>query len=79
MQTKDANLGIDEPLLKMKIEEGVDSSLIQQLMVHNKPLYSIRNLLDERIEIVSNTMFSIERKSESLHFDSNFSRVRRAD
>jgi len=77
VQTKDANLGIDQPLLKIKVEEGVDQTMIQQFMTHKKHLYSIRNLLQERIEIVSNTMFSIERKRESLYFDSNLGRVSR--
>lgn len=74
-RTNDVNLGIDLELLKIKAEEGVDLSLTQRFMVHDKPLFSISNLLQERIEVVSNTILSIERTGEAHENDR---RVRRA-
>lgn len=57
------------------MEEGVDETMIQLFLNHKEPLYSIRNLLHERIEIVSKTMFSIEQKGESFNFDLNSGKV----
>jgi len=56
------------PLLKMKEEEGNDTSVIKGLFLMDKPLFSIRNLVTESSELVSNMVFTIERKGDSLDF-----------
>lgn len=69
MQTKDADKGIELPLLKMKAEDGIDFDVIKGLFLIDKPLFSIHNLVTERNELVSNMVFTIERRGDSLEYN----------
>ena len=71
VQTRDAEQGIELPLLKLKTEEGIDESVIKGLFLDEKPLFSIRNLVMEGHELARNMVFSIERASDSLNLDNN--------
>lgn len=62
VNTRDANAGIDLPLLKMKAEESDKPLPIEQMMASTAPLHSISNLLQERPEDLSNMVFSIEKQ-----------------